>query len=196
LSKPRDYCLKNEGEEMKTYTASGKPFDVMNSDGDEIKIEDIAHSLSMQCCWQGATPVFYSKAERSLMVAKLVYEKDILLAGSALLCYSSDAYMGGVSIDVRKATYHPSHPHLVGIDGIETRLLKRIYEALGVDISNVQNWKTVIRATEKIRAYEEDMFFRCKPEQCLPKLYNVRSQVEAKEDFLKAAKRFGVIKGD
>lgn len=52
---------------IQTYT--GARFYPLEPDADLIRIEDIAHSLSMQCRYTGHTARFYSVAEHSLILA-------------------------------------------------------------------------------------------------------------------------------
>ena len=57
-------------KELKTIrTFSGKNFDIYNPDPNEITIEDIAHSLSLSCRFNGHTQDFYSVAEHCLWVS-------------------------------------------------------------------------------------------------------------------------------
>lgn len=53
---------------IQTYT--GARFYPLEPDAGLIRIEDIAHSLSMQCRYTGHTSRFYSVAEHSLILAK------------------------------------------------------------------------------------------------------------------------------
>lgn len=56
-------------------TASGFTFDLANPDADGLPVEDIARALAYQPRWCGATTRFYSVAEHSVMVSKLVPEE-------------------------------------------------------------------------------------------------------------------------
>ena len=79
-------------------TASGVPFDVMNPEPHKILIVDIAHGLSHICRFCGATPVFYSVAQHSIIVSEILWreKKDKQLALAGLLHDASEAYMGDV----------------------------------------------------------------------------------------------------
>jgi 5'-deoxynucleotidase YfbR-like HD superfamily hydrolase len=76
-------------------THSGSYFDLHESGPDAIKIEDIAHSLAMQCRYNGHIRMFYSVAEHSVLVAGWVLEQtgDYQLALEALLHDGSEAYL-------------------------------------------------------------------------------------------------------
>jgi hypothetical protein len=70
--------LKRE-EFIKTYT--GKKFHVFNPKEEELDIIDIAHSLSLQCRFNGHTPYFYSVASHSIIGSKLIakpFKKEFL----------------------------------------------------------------------------------------------------------------------
>lgn len=54
-------------------TFSGGKFHIFNPQIDELRIEDIAHALSQKCRYNGMTRLFYSVAEHSVCVARLVY---------------------------------------------------------------------------------------------------------------------------
>jgi 5'-deoxynucleotidase YfbR-like HD superfamily hydrolase len=74
--------------EFRTYT--GQTVDVFNPDPATINIQDIAHSLSMQCRFGGHTNVFYSVAQHSIAVMDRVPEN---LKLTALLHDASEAYL-------------------------------------------------------------------------------------------------------
>ncbi|MBP2227735.1 5'-deoxynucleotidase YfbR-like HD superfamily hydrolase [Azospirillum agricola] len=62
-------------------TASGFVLDLANPDATGLPVEDVARALAFQPRWCGATSAFYSVAEHSVMVSRLVPEP---LAYSAL----------------------------------------------------------------------------------------------------------------
>ncbi len=63
-----------------------------------IEINDISHALSNQCRYNGHCSKFYSVAEHSVLVSKLVWQHtlDKKLSLSALLHDASEAYMGDI----------------------------------------------------------------------------------------------------
>jgi len=75
-------------------TAFGNHFDIQNPDPATIDIRDIAHALSHLCRFTGHTRKFYSVAQHSVMVSRLV-PKGLALEG--LLHDASEAYLGDVS---------------------------------------------------------------------------------------------------
>lgn len=72
-------------------TRSGIPFDLVRPTADMVDPLDIAHSLSMQCRFNGHTREFYSVAQHCLLVASLVPAEHQL---AALLHDATEAYVG------------------------------------------------------------------------------------------------------
>lgn len=77
----------------KFNTASGRIVDLKNPSEDNICIDDIANALSKICRFGGNTNKFYSVAQHSVLVSKLV---DPEFAKEALLHDASEAYLGDV----------------------------------------------------------------------------------------------------
>lgn len=71
-------------------TASGKKFYPLHPDPDQICIEDIASGLSKICRYAGQIPKFYSVAEHSVEVARLLPQSHKL---AGLLHDASEAYL-------------------------------------------------------------------------------------------------------
>lgn len=55
-------------------TNTGKKFYPFNPRSCDVDIRDIAHTLSLQCRWNGHINRFYSVAQHSVMVSKIVEE--------------------------------------------------------------------------------------------------------------------------
>lgn len=72
-------------------TRSGRKFDLANPTPDMVDPTDIAHSLSMQCRFNGHTRMFYSVAQHCYLVADLVPAEHQL---PALLHDATEAYVG------------------------------------------------------------------------------------------------------
>lgn len=76
-------------------TYSGAEFDIWESGPESINVEDIAHSLSLQCRYNGHIRMFYSVAEHSLILSGWILAQtgDRQLALEALLHDASEAYL-------------------------------------------------------------------------------------------------------
>lgn len=104
---------------IRTFT--GAYIDPLNPDPAKIQIEDIAHALSMQPRFGGHLPVFYSVAQHSLRVSRLVTDPAQQLA--ALMHDAAEAYL----IDVPS----PVKQRLTGYREIEDNLMRMIAEKFG-----------------------------------------------------------------
>lgn len=83
-------------------TASGAHVNPLAMTAGDLWIDDIAHSLAMTCRFRGHTSEFYSVAQHSVLVSRLV-EPSLTLA--ALLHDAAEAYLGDMS---RPLKYHDS----------------------------------------------------------------------------------------
>lgn len=89
--------MTNKDAWIQTY--SGKKFHIFDPRPEEVYIEDIAHSLSLLCRFNGHCNSFYSVAEHSIYVAKEVGNQtgSVELSVAALFHDSSEAYIGDMS---------------------------------------------------------------------------------------------------
>jgi len=79
-------------------TISGIKFDLLNPTPEQIKLIDIAHSLSMTNRFNGHTQFPYSVAQHSLAVAEMV---DAPYKLGALLHDAGEAYIGDIITPVK-----------------------------------------------------------------------------------------------
>ena len=80
--------MKRKGSWIQTYT--GRAFWPLDPHEDDISLLDIAHSLSHQCRFAGHSSHFYSVAQHSVLVARIVPKKYALWG---LLHDASEAYL-------------------------------------------------------------------------------------------------------
>lgn len=79
--------MERQGSWMQT--ASGRAYWPVDPRADEVFIEDIAHALGNLCRYAGHTRLFYSVAEHSILVSRLVPQQHAL---AALLHDATEAY--------------------------------------------------------------------------------------------------------
>ena len=99
-------------------TISGKKFYFLNPDPDDIDINDIAHSLGMQCRYTGHAKTFYSIAEHSLLVADLAEPEN---AFWGLMHDASEAYLTDVASPIKQYLSNYKEMEKVIMDAIATK---------------------------------------------------------------------------
>jgi 5'-deoxynucleotidase YfbR-like HD superfamily hydrolase len=94
-------------------TNSGLFIDILNPDPAMICIEDIAHSLSHQCRFNGHTDQFYSVAQHCVVMAVLYHTPESLRL-TALLHDAAEAYLGDVVSPIKHLLhdYHALEDHM------------------------------------------------------------------------------------
>jgi len=108
---------------IETYQSN--QFDYENIEANHIEIEDIAHSLSLNCRFNGHCDKHYSVAEHSIYVSKLV-RPEWALAG--LLHDATEAYMP----DVNKPLKNFWGLNF-DIGAFEDEIMDHIYNYLGIE---------------------------------------------------------------
>lgn len=130
---------------MNIYTThSGKVLDLDFIKLEDVSIEDIAHSLSFQCRFNGHTKRFYSVAEHSLVLRDLVREEsgiqNLNRRMAAMLHDAAECYLGDITKPVKERLFiSPSH---------ENYILRAIFDAFGVPFSSKD---------EKLKAMDNDL---------------------------------------
>lgn len=154
---------QRHGDWLQTYT--GRQFWPLDPRANEVCIEDIAHSLSLQCRFAGHCREFYSVAEHSVRVSVLVQEQFLRgergtygqhpsaeelaahLALMGLLHDASEAYL----VDVPR----PVKRFLRGYSMVEDVCMEAICERFGLRWENNQEaWQWVKDADNTLLATE------------------------------------------
>lgn len=123
------------GHWITTYT--GKKFHFLDPQPEEIDIVDIAHALSLTCRFGGQCREFYSVAEHSIRMAKIVPAEYRL---HALLHDASEAYLPDLP--------RPMKAGLPKFKSVEQLILNSIYDKY---ITNENGWnKDIIKEADNI----------------------------------------------
>lgn len=130
-------------------TWTGKHFHPWNAKPEEVCIEDIAHALSMQCRFNGHVDRFYSVAEHSVIMSRLV-EPGLELA--ALLHDAAEAYIGDMAHPLKISG------KLDAFNDVEILVLATICEKFGVEYAQTQDPDLKI-LDRRLCATEAKVFF-------------------------------------
>jgi 5'-deoxynucleotidase YfbR-like HD superfamily hydrolase len=93
-----DYKFNPDDAWIQTY--SGRRFTPTNPNPNAIVIQDIAHSLSMQCRFSGHTKKFYSVAQHSVYVSYICNHEDALWG---LMHDATEAYLVDVPRPLKRS---------------------------------------------------------------------------------------------
>jgi hypothetical protein len=159
-----DYGAENnrtderKGSWMQTY--SGRMFWPIDPRADEVHIADIAMALSNQCRYNGHCLRFYSVAEHSVLVSKLVEQKgaDLNFVRWALLHDASEAYVCDVP--------RPLKPFMANYGELEGNVMKAIAEHFELEGSMPQIVKWF--DTMILKAEMEQIMSAPPADWCLP----------------------------
>jgi uncharacterized protein len=122
-------------------TARGIYFDFLNPQTSMVWIEDVARGLSNICRFTGQARAFYSVAQHSVMVSRIVPLKH---ARAGLMHDAAEAYIGDVSAPLKNL--------LPDYRTIEARVERVVLEAFGLQLplpEEVKRADLVMLATEK-----------------------------------------------
>ena len=103
-------------------TYSGRVVRPLDPDPETICIEDIAHSLSLQCRFTGHTREFYSTAQHSVLVARACEVWPLW----GLLHDASETYLSDIARPVKKTEWGKTYLEA------EDRLQECVAEAFGL----------------------------------------------------------------
>jgi hypothetical protein len=100
--------------------ASGALFDILDPEGSDFTLQDIAHGLGRVCRFAGQSSRFYSVAEHCVHVSRLV---PLAHARAALLHDASEAFIGDVTRPLKALLPEYREIEARIEDAIATRLL-------------------------------------------------------------------------
>lgn len=129
-------------------------FDPLHPDPDLIDIRDIAQGLGHTCRFNGQVVNFYSVAQHSIMVSKIVPDEYRL---HALLHDAAEAYLGDVVRPLKQFTRFEIDGEIRTFAGVEKHLLDIIFQVVGLTPGVP---KIVARADDLILPYEIKTFMR------------------------------------
>lgn len=140
---------------MQTYT--GRAYWPLNPRAEDVCIEDIAHSLAMQCRYNGHTLGFYSVAQHSVLVSQHCSPENQLWG---LLHDAPETYVTDMIRPIKR--------HVVGYGEIEALTEKAIAEHFGLPLPIPDEVKLI---DERILNDERDCLM-AKP----PRPWNLRCE--------------------
>ena len=132
------------------YTASGRYVEPLDLQPESVDLDDIAHSLACQCRFNGHTRAFYSVAEHSIRVSRLL-APDPVLELWGLLHDASEAYL----CDLPRPLKHASGEFGDLYREAEMKAMVAIAEALDLpllktgQLRKIKKADLVMLATEK-----------------------------------------------
>ena len=144
--------LERYSDWIETFT--GVKFYPLEPRMEEIRLDDIAHALSLLCRYNGHSKKFYSVAQHSVLCALEAefreLPKDIVLR--ALLHDAQEAYLSDVA--------RPIKPYLSGFSKIEKKLQSMIYTKFGLDPRDKRADKLVSDIDYNVLFWEADVLMK------------------------------------
>lgn len=125
---------------MSYRTVSGHELDLLEIRPEDIRIDDVAHHLSMTCRFNGATPAWYCNAQHCCLVSKLsialtVDEPlpfQVLVALAAQVHDAGEPYTGDMTRPMKEAMRKLSGAPQSVFDVIEHSVLRVVEDAFAL----------------------------------------------------------------
>jgi len=164
-------------------TFTGKKIDPLNFKKEDICMEDIAHSLSMLCRFNGHCKYFYSVAEHSVRVSQLVPDE---LKPAALLHDSSEAYLSDMP--------EPTKGLFPQFGELEENILRVIFAKFMLDYADLRRirWADDAMLATEVRDLMNNIDGWCSHLAPLRETIVPWGQQLAETAFLKEAKKWGI----
>jgi hypothetical protein len=137
----------NPDDEPLITTASGLYVNPLDLKPEQVRVEDIAHSLSNLCRYTGHVREFYSVAQHSVYVSLLVPER---LAMAGLFHDAQEYVLNDVSRPIKYDPYYGK-----AIRGAQKRAEAVVLEALGLELTQ-EDHDTIKYADNQMLALERD----------------------------------------
>ncbi|QDU82639.1 hypothetical protein Pla110_44000 [Polystyrenella longa] len=130
-------------------TRSGHLVDLFHMQPEDIRLEDVAHSLAMKCRFNGHSPEFYSVAQHSVIVSM-----NSKFPQAALLHDAAEAYLTDM--------VRPLKRHFPELIEMETRMLQVIAERFDVPYEEIMS-EEVREWDDRVLVAEYEDFFGARP---------------------------------
>jgi uncharacterized protein len=111
-------------------TFTGRKFYPLAARPEDVDLRDIAHALSLKCRFNGHCRTFYSVADHSLRVSRLLEILNPMLALWGLMHDAAEAYLPDLGGPIKKSFHIHTGEHIESFDDAEDRLLIVIAVAL------------------------------------------------------------------
>jgi hypothetical protein len=162
------------GSWMATY--SGLQIYPLDPRENEISIQDIAHSLSMQCRFNGHVKRFYSVADHCIKVSNLCSDENKLWG---LLHDASEGYLSDMPSPIKR--------HMDSYKSFENNMQKVICSKFGLSIDmpkQVHHFDLVLRSTEMRDLMDISGLYFGEGIEPLKEVLSPLTQEEAEQQFL------------
>lgn len=124
-------------------TASGGVFHILDPQPEEIKIEDIAHALSMLCRFTGHCRKFYSVSEHSVLASLIDIENPLW----SLMHDASEAYIADINRPLKHFTQ--AGPAYKQVEKIVMTAICKKFNLLAEEPASVKKADDVMLYAEK-----------------------------------------------
>jgi len=186
-----------KGDWMQTYT--GRMFYPLSPEPDQVCLEDIGHALANVCRFGGHTSSFYSVAQHSVLVARLVGTTHPELQANALLHDAPEAYLGDIVRPLK-------HGHTMFGDmaqGIEARVALAVEKHFALPHA-INAHRIVVKAADRRVLMAEARFLMGDPKWAIltawrqkygpawPECIAPWTPLGAESAFMAAATRYGL----